>query len=319
LKLVEAEFNYIKNLAGVFHVYRAYRADPNWESFGLLEKKINERKEVIDSIFKTSINNLVYPFGGGTGKKELYNNGTGPATLTSPFNWDFAFLREKKVLPGTLKKSVYAYRANKITLDGELNEPEWQKANFETLEEISMGPVKNETKFKVLYDDEALYLAFVCKSDRITEIAKIEPVGKDGQAYYQEAIEIMLDPFGTREKHYHMIFNPVPDSRFDSKWGFITDTLDPRYGKRDDSWDGHWTYVAKIDIDKNQWTAEVRIPYETLEVSKPSEGTVWAMNIGREEWPEGFGKNEPILSLWSPNLETRSFHDRRTFGEVIFR
>lgn len=41
------------------------------------------------------------------------------------------------------------------------------------------------------------------------------------------------------------------------------------------------------------------------------------MNVGRTE-RVGEAK-QPILSLWSPNLESRSFHERSTFGLAEFR
>lgn len=129
----------------------------------------------------------------------------------------------------------------------------------------------------------------------------------------------MLDPFGQRQRYYHFILNPVPNSTYDSRVGFITDPLHPLYGKADPSWNGDWRYATSIDKERNQWTAEVRIPYSTLGVPAPRPGARWTMNIGREEYPHGYSGGPPILSLWSSNLGTRSFHDPLTFGELLYQ
>jgi len=75
---------------------------------------------------------------------------------------------------------------------------------------------------------------------------------------------------------------------------------------------------APYGVDK-LWTAELRIPYTTLGVDPPPPGTLWTMNVGREEYPLGHGNGPAVYSLWSPNLETRTFHDPSTFGDVVFK
>jgi len=143
-------------------------------------------------------------------------------------------------------------------------------------------------------------------------------VGQDGAAWAQECVEIMIDPIGERQKHCQFIINPAPESTYDARYAYIEDPLHPLYGKRDSTWNGEWQYVAVVDKEQNRWTVEIRIPFATLEVQPPGPGTTWTMSLGRAEYPNGY-KGGPVYSLWSPNLETRSFHDRSTFGDVTFR
>ncbi|HRU05171.1 MAG TPA: DUF4838 domain-containing protein, partial [Candidatus Brocadiia bacterium] len=321
LRLVEAEFSMVKNLAAVFQVYQAYRASPNATLLAALGAVVGERQRLLQSLFPGGnpmpIEGLPSPFGGAA-RDLVADGGKNSALLGAPLNWDFALLLKRGLLPGTQQRSVRARRADRIVLDGKLSDPAWAKAEFQELSEIGMGTLKNAARFKVLYDTEAFYVGVECETDKAEALAKLEPTGRDGNAWARECVELMIDPFGEREKHCQLAFNPVPDSAFDARLGYIQDPYHPLFGKRDTSWNGGWTYAAVIDKEKGRWTAEVRIPFATLEVEPPGRGTRWTMNVGRAEYPRGAEKEVPVLSLWSPNLETRSFHDRNTFGDVIF-
>ena len=318
LRLVEIEFDYVKNLATVFQLYRSYRMAPSREALDLLGAKVAERKRMMEALFPQGrplhIKGLVKPFMGAP-RAWVERNGR---QIGAPLNWDFALLRERGVLPGAGNKSVRVARAGAIKLDGRLDEPGWQQGQFEEMSEIGMGALKNATRFKILYDGRYVYFGFECEFDRIDILDRVRPVGHDGAAYYNESLEIMLDPYGTREKHCHFILNPVPNSCYDARFGFIEDPLHPLYGKRDSSWNGKWDYAPTIDKERKRWTAEVRIPFSTLEVKPPRPGSAWSMNVGRAEWRGGYRK-DPAYSIWSPNLEARSFHDRSTFGDVVFK
>ena len=129
----------------------------------------------------------------------------------------------------------------------------------------------------------------------------------------------MIDPAGDRLRYYHFIYNPVANSFYDSAVGFIEDVLDPRYNKADVSWNGNWTY--KNVRRNNKWYSLMTIPFADLKV-KPASGMTWTMNVGREiHIPTGKGrssKSERELALWAPSLESLSFHDKDSFGEVVF-
>ena len=327
LRLVQREFEYLKNLSSVFYYYEAYRLHPDWNTFDLLASEIEKRNALLDSWYvkgadgkehfrvedgwASSIN--------GVSKSTLKENGFMLATLSAPFNWDTKLLREKKVLPGASKKSLQIARLTApITLDGSPDKPAWANIQAEELGEIGMGALKEGTTFKTAYDDKALYFAFRCQLSTAAT-TKLVPLGKrDGKCWTEECLEILVDPYGTREKAYHLIFNPVPDSRYDERIGFITDPTHPLFGDWDPAWDGDWEYVAKMDVEKKQWTVEVRLPFATLGVPPPQRGAVWAMNIGRENYPNGYGGEGMEYSLWSPNLEARGIRDLTKFGNLIF-
>ncbi|HID30422.1 MAG TPA: hypothetical protein EYP19_10530, partial [Desulfobacterales bacterium] len=243
IKLVSLEFEYVKNLAAIFHSYRAYRAAPSWGALELVERQVLARKALLKRLFpggrQLRIPGLTSPFSGAP-LAWVAPGGRNAALLGPPLNWDFETLRKHKILPGTGTRKATAMRTRHIKLDGRLDEASWAKAPVQQLAEIGLGALKNSTQFRVLYDDTNIYFGVVCQVDKFDEIDEIKPVGHDGAAWTQENVEIMIDPFGSRQRHYQFIVNPVPGSLYDARYAFITDPLHPLYGKRDSSWNGEW-------------------------------------------------------------------------------
>ena len=330
VQMVELEFSVVRSLAAIFQLYRAYRIRPTQGLFDELAGAVAGHLAILDALYDEKgrfIN--TYPRGlpllfAMISKSDAWKGGksSGNVSLKPPFNWDFASLKENKILPGTGETPrVEVTRAQGIELQPDLNQQPWPSVPFHELNEISMGKAKNPSRFKMLYDSEAVYFGVECEynSDRWLDFFK--PMGRDGNAWAQECIELAIDPFGERNKHCQFVFNPVPDSTYDARLGYIEDALHPLYGRRDASWNGEWTYAAHLDKEAKHWTAVVRIPFTTLGAPAAAPGTMWTVNVGRAEWPEGRGKGkpDPVYSTWSPNLESRSFHDRATFGEAVFK
>ena len=320
LILVRKEFDYVKNLASIIHIYNAYRTLPNWLFFNKLADFINQRNQMIDAVCSkgrvAKLKDWPYiNFLGGVDKSTLKFNGRLGATLSAPFNWNTALLKKKKVLPGLNRKKLIIYKTSgKVPANGNFDSGIWKGIPFQSMREIQMGQLREQTRFKIVYDANNLYIAFSCT----LPVAKMKffPVGHDGPAWGQECIEIFIDPFASREKNYHFIFNPVKKSYYDAARGFIEDPLHPHYDKDDASWNCKWRHYNWLDRKENVWKALVKIPFKSLKLTTPGKGTTWLMNIGREHYIPNTKKLE--LSLWSPNLEAMNFHEKEAFGEVIF-
>lgn len=323
LASIEPEFRYTENLARIFNLYRAYRAAPSWATFDVLAAELKRRDALLDEWFGDSATAQTFdgweiPFGRDR-RHEVETGGRLMAVLGAPLNWDTDTLREKQVLPGVGSKTAKIAPISGITLDGVIDEPAWEQRPSEDLNEIGLGVLENATTFRMGYDDEAMYFAFTCEQADAEKL-DVSAVGPDGKAYQNECIELTLDPFGQREKYYHFIFAPVANSYYDARIGFIDDPVHPLYGRADKSWNGDWQYAARIDVENDRWIAEVRIPYATLGVERPQPGATWTMNLGRENYPPGGVRHgQPALSLWSPNLESRSFHETSAFGTLLFQ
>lgn len=341
LRLVEREFKYLKNIVAIFTYYRAYRLSNSWETFDLLEKELNSRRELIDSWYVENPALKADPKAQkwvmrvddgwpwfldmyGPTKEFLIQGGRLSGKLSvPPFSWNMKLLRETKKKLGDdafKNRSMKVSRLPPGVKPGEMpGEDAWKNIPAQELREIGCGELREATSFRVAYDDANLYFAFDCKQSDVEQLDGMKPYGRDGACAAGECLEIFIDPFGTREKYYHLIFNPVPDSCYDENYGFIEDQLDPMFGRPDKSWNGEWFYTAKVDKANKCWTAQARVPFATLGVSAPKPGDKWTMNIGREHvYMGGPEQKNRELSTWSPNLEERNFHALNKFGTITF-
>lgn len=329
LRLVAREFGYVQTLANVFNVYREYQAKPNWENFGKVENAVAARAEFISSWYdeagkKKSFDGFPNFLGSpANSKSNVLAGGKNAAVLHAPFDWSFAELRKTQFLPGVTQlkvREMEAPRLPSLKLTGKANDPAWSKAPQVELVETNLRQLNNGTKFRAGYDDANLYLAFECERDQMEKYKPIS-AGKDGKTYAMDAQdELEVSVYVGEGKYYRFFFNPAPDSTFDGRYGFITDGLDPRYGKWDNDWDGKWNYAFDIDRAHNRWTAEVQIPFATIGVTPPQTGDTLQVSVRRVNflyepdklgWAPG-GANTPVVSTWTGS-------GYKDYGKIVFR
>ncbi len=315
LELVRKEFDYTRNLAAIAHLYNGYRTNPTQANFDQLATLIDARNAMIDSNYNAKGQMKPIPgwpeiqFLGNSTREVLKSNGRLSATLGAPYTWNTALLRQNNILPGTGKKTLSIVKVNGMISPDNFESGAWSKAQWHQLNGIQLGSIKEQTRFKVIYD--AQYIYFGLETD-LPATQQFSTAGRDGKCWGQDCLELVIDPFGSREKYFHFIINPIENSSYDSAFGLIDDPLNPLYGQSDRSWNGTWQYFNKRTGDK--WLAMFKIPFADFGIATPEKGTNWTLNVGRES----FRAKAPELSLWSPNFETMSFHDRESFGEAIF-
>ena len=323
LELVRTEFDYVKNLAETLHLYNAYRLNPTWSSFEQLAASVEKRNALIKSYTDSkrrgttraySANWPQLPIFNAPPIKMLEENGRLSAPIGAPLNWNTKLLKEQKILPGVGKKTMRVAKAAGPISTSDFNSGAWAKAQWNHLGGIQLGAIKDKTRFKMIYDDKNVYIGF--ESDLDPAKKEFTVCGQDGPCFGQDCMEVMLDPTGTKNVYYHFIANPVPNSRYDAAFGLITDVLDPGYNKPDKTWNGKWEYVNTRKGGK--WYIMFTVPYSTLNTKPAVPGTTWCANFGREAFYYTTPKGIIELSLWSPNLETMTFHDRESFGDLIF-
>ena len=321
LKLVRLEFNYVKNLGMSISYYNTYRFNPNKANFEQLAEAIQERNAMIDSFYDAKNQLIRLPemkelaLLGGIPKHVLKMNGRLRAPLAAPFTWNLDGIRAAGVLPGLSTNKMTVRKANG-TPGEDFEADGWAGIPWNELKGIQLNEAPFKNRFKSSYDSANLYFAVEAQVD---EGMEYQAFGKDGACWREDCIEIMIDPSGMRQSYYHLIANPIENSRYDSAVGFITDPLHPLYGKADEAWDGEW--LAKSTLQGGLWKLLVKIPFSTLGVSAPAPGTHWSWNIGREGYRKdavGKEKLHPELMLWSPNLEDMGFHSMEAFGDVLF-
>jgi hypothetical protein len=211
------------------------------------------------------------------------------------------------------------YRAGTpITIDGRLDEPAWFAAP-------SVGPfqfpwwksgVKEQTVAKILWDNENLYVAFICQDAHISA----ERTKHDSAVWNDDCVEVFAAPDPER-----------PDSYFNIEMnvnGAVYDDYHPRGPGSElrPSWNAEGLTIAtrvngtlNNDADQDHsWTLEVAIPfkdyYRALSHIPPKPGDVWRLNLNRCG-----GKINEQFSQWSPGTgKEPQFHAPRDFGIVTF-
>lgn len=101
LELVEAEFRYLRAMAQVYHMFRAYRAVPSWESLALVEAQVHEFEKTLAWLQPKEgprepggRMRLRSPFGTGAPVNRRIE-----MPDSRPFNWDFGEIRASGELP----------------------------------------------------------------------------------------------------------------------------------------------------------------------------------------------------------------------------
>lgn len=187
-----------------------------------------------------------------------------------------------------------------ITLDGRLDEAAWQKAGRIpdlTQQDPNPGaPTPYRTEIFVLADPAGLTFGLVCH-DPSGNPAAVHTMTRDGDLEGDDSIAIVLDPFGDKRRGYYFAVNAA-GARVD---GLITG---PEDISRD--WDGIWNAATVRSTDG--WTAEIRIPAQTLRF--PVGSDVWGLNLERVV------ARERLTLRWADSSRNANLSDLRRAGTL---
>lgn len=173
-------------------------------------------------------------------------------------------------------------------IDGILDEPAWDRAE-------KAGPFVRSTDGKaasaataawLLWDDEALYVAFQAEDRDVTARFSHD----DEPLYTSNVVEIFLNPGGDLV-HYVEIEVAPSNALFDASF----------VGRRqhmDLAWSSHARHAVHVDGTLNDssdvdrgWTVELAIPFASLPGSpRPRAGDEWRFNLYRLRQPPGEGQ-----------------------------
>jgi len=99
-----------------------------------------------------------------------------------------------------------------ITIDGNLDEPVWATdaewyGQFSLLGKPDLK-ASVQTRFKVAFDDENIYLAAVLDEPHMDKL-KETATQRDRHIHRDDCLEIMLDPQGERTEYFHFAVNSL--------------------------------------------------------------------------------------------------------------
>lgn len=160
-----------------------------------------------------------------------------------------------------------------ITLDGRLDEADWQKAgpakDFLQRDPDEGKPATEATEVRLLYDDHSLYVGARMFDSEPSKIAR-RLTRRDGDTDgIADWFVIGLDPL--HDKLTGAMFSVTAA-------GSVGDGVLYNDSDDDDTWDAVWD--AAVTIDDKGWIAEMRIPFSQLRFSA-SERQIWGLHAVR--------------------------------------
>lgn len=175
---------------------------------------------------------------------------------------------------GQKKTLQTQFTSEKITIDGKFDELTWKQAAIATdfvminPDNGKPAPQERRSEVKIVYNNEAVYVAATLYDDEPNKILK-ELTSRDD--------------FATAE-HFGVFFNGYNDGQqefrfFVSAAGVQQDGVYTDANGEDFSWDAIWE--SHVELTNFGWTVEMRIPYAALRFSTEKKQT-WGLNFYRE-------------------------------------
>lgn len=199
-----------------------------------------------------------------------------------------------------IKRAVISRASSHITIDGVLDEPDWQAAP--TIGEIRQrephqgDKASESTEVKLLYDSQNLYVGVMCFDSDPKHMIGTQ-MSRDADLSADDRIEILIDSFHDRHNAFYFATNPE---------GVLVDGLIIENGQINKEWDAIW--LVRTRRTEQGWSAEFAIPFKSLGFHRGQES--WGFNFSRTI------KRKLEEDRWaSPRLDVK-FYQVSEAGEI---
>ncbi|MDB4664917.1 carbohydrate binding family 9 domain-containing protein [Verrucomicrobia bacterium] len=193
--------------------------------------------------------------------------------ITAPLLSSGDLQPETTLIEPKAKPSIQAIRVEKgPQIDGRLEEPLWGEAPAAgplwQYEPNQGHEMTERTEFRVVYDDQNLYIGVWCFDSEPDKINARVMQRENRGIYSDDYLYMALDTFHDQRNGYIFVVNPN-GARYDQ---IVSNNI-----FLNSNWDGVWRAAASIDNEG--WKAELAIPFKSLSFD-PAEST-WGFNISR--------------------------------------
>ncbi|MCS7180522.1 MAG: carbohydrate binding family 9 domain-containing protein, partial [bacterium] len=191
------------------------------------------------------------------------------------------------------------FKKGEIKIDGKLEEDDWKNAKlysgFNLLQSQGGGKPKADTSFRILTDENAIYLGIRCEEPYMNKL-KSEFLPRDSSFWEMDSVEIFIDPEG-KGMNYYQFAVTASNSQFDSYWIEGGNTSGGYYS---------CLWESAVFKGENYWSVEVKIPLYCFYYTDSKDfSDTYLLNITRNRFPV----NE--LSTWA--ILDRGFHEVKKF------
>jgi hypothetical protein len=161
-----------------------------------------------------------------------------------------------------------------ILIDGELNEAGWQHAPVSTgffmSKPYDSVPPVNQTSFRIVFDDDFLYIAYECVDDGQGPV--VQSLRRDFDFRFNDNVGIYFDPYDDYTNGFYFNISPYGVQRegIMANGGSSPEDFSP-------FWDNKWYSAVKRLPDR--WIAELAIPFKSIRYNRGN----WNFNVLRND------------------------------------
>ena len=204
-----------------------------------------------------------------------------------------------------------------IVIDAKLDEPAWRQAPALSAFHFTWWKEgeKEETVARMLWDDEYLYVSYLCHDKHISAYV----TKRHGPVSNDDCVEIFLSPNPEKVANYYTFeINAIGAmlNRCRTDWWKGPPTWEPEGVRHRASF--HGLPKKEESPEDDRWIVELAIPFRNFARdaahTPPRDGDRWRLNLMRTG-----GKTNAQSSTWSPIAPpSRTFHTPASFGSVRF-
>jgi hypothetical protein len=232
---------------------------------------------------------------------------------------------QKKLSLGDLPLFTVNKAKSPVKIDGKMNDEDWKKTMTRSLDyfyRIEKSSDQQNTTFRMLWDEDNLYVFFQCKDKYLTAREK----ARDGVPYLDDCAEVFFVPApDSLDVHFGFEINLNKASNdfiwlndfYKGKSGLIK-SYNPEF-KVEVSVLG--TINDNSDIDEG-WTMEMAIPltlFAGVDLLFPvTTGTRWAFQAARQDRNDTTGDRRSTSTIFPVYDISKSVHQPNRFGLLEF-
>jgi hypothetical protein len=176
-----------------------------------------------------------------------------------------------RVTPTPSVNACHLADGEQIKLDGHLDDPAWGRAEaasgFKVWEPDRGTIPSEETVFKVVYDESAIYFGVACHEKDPSKVTA--RLSRRDRFSNSDIVSVYIDPYLDHTTGYNFKVNPL---------GVLLDGYMYNDGDRDDNWDAVWD--AQTYRDQDGWYVEMRIPFSAVRY-RTAESMTWGLEVYR--------------------------------------
>ncbi len=206
---------------------------------------------------------------------------------------------------GQLDVSTPRIESPSISIDANLDEPEWSQAailrDFTQYTPVEGAVASQDTEVRVFYSSDAIYFGFRVFDSEPDKIL-VHLMERD-RSQSDDWIRIMLDTFNDQRQAYTFFVSPF-GIQSDGMW---LESIEPRGGPTGPKVDFNPDFIFESDgrVVEDGWIAEVRIPYVSLRFPVVEEQD-WGIQIARGVMRNGYKSSWAPISVESSSTLAQS-------------